>query len=551
MMLIAKTFTKFLSQWEAGKLDDSKIPHTLVHEQIPVILLDILIKTLESQTLDGSWDNKHEVTAYAILTLTPILRLPWIQNNKTDIASAINNGKLYLNNHRQNWSNGDYLWIEKVAYCSSSLSLTYCLAAVKIEIEETLLQPDEKLRQKLHWPSNKKIQAMKNFFAKLPAFENLASWRLELWLLQAYWFVLSITDARLDIFPRKNIDEDRYLQYIPFTWISSGNARGDRSLNLDIQWNMMLISMLIYQADEFMEAVVGQDHLHSIEWVKKLIGQCCSPTAEEGDSFQELNNKNDHSDGTNNDDIPTPKANGFNKPSDVRNTRDMETALHKFIIHVRQHPKVVNSPAWLQAWLVKELEAFLLAHITQIEDCQLFMRGVPPSEQPSIFKQSRTSYYDWVRTAASNSTSCPFAFVFFLCLIDEPNKEVLADGLPRYLAQSACRHLANMCRQHNDYGSVVRDRVEKNLNSVNFADFHGSTTSHHPDELEERETMLKEKLLQVAEYERCCRDNALAELDKLVDPGLMKNLRTFVNVTDLYGQIYLVKDISPYKISSG
>lgn len=31
--------------------------------------------------------------------------------------------------------------------------------------------------------------------------------------------------------------------------------------------------------------------------------------------------------------------------------------------------------------------------------------------------------------------------------------------------------LATMCRQYNDYGSIVQDRAEKNLNSVNFPDF--------------------------------------------------------------------------------
>jgi hypothetical protein len=35
------------------------------------------------------------------------------------------------------------------------------------------------------------------------------------------------------------------------------------------------------------------------------------------------------------------------------------------------------------------------------------------------------------------------------------------------------RHLAVMCRQYNDYGSLVRDAEEGNLNSIDFAEFCG------------------------------------------------------------------------------
>lgn len=548
MMLVAKAFTKFLSRWEAGKLDNSKIPHSLVHQQIPVILLEILMTTVDSQILDGSWDNKHEVTAYAILTLDAISKLSWISKDGFEVSSSIRKGQAYLNDHHKNWSYAEYLWIEKVAYGSSNLSIAYCLAALKVEVTEMQLLSNEEPCQEFDLLAIQKSQAMKSFFAKIPAFKNEKPWKIELWLLQASFFIPSFVEARLHIFPRKNVGADKYLQFIPFTWISSANS-GIR-LNLDLQWSMMLISMLIYQVDEFMEAVVGQDLLHDLEWVKGLIGYCCRPTAEDVDSKRSLSkssSEDDHFDGTRKGNIRSEKQ----KPSDAQNRNDVKISLEKFILYVRQHPRVLNSSAWLQTWLVKELESFLLSHVAHIEDCQLFTKDAPVSEQPSIFKHARASYYDWLRTTASNSTSCPFAFVFFLCLIDEPSKEALADGVPRYLAQSACRHLANMCRQHNDFGSVVRDRVEHNVNSINFAEIRDSTNTQHPSLLEGKEAVLKEKLLQVAEYERRCRDNALDELDRLVDPRLMRNLRIFVKVTDLYGQIYLVKDVSPYKVSKG
>lgn len=57
-----------------------------------------------------------------------------------------------------------------------------------------------------------------------------------------------------------------------------------------------------------------------------------------------------------------------------------------------------------------------------------------------------------------------------------------------------------MCRQYNDYGSIARDRAERNLDSINFSEF-GASGGEVGVDVDER---LKEELLWIAEYEREC-----------------------------------------------
>lgn len=94
-----------------------------------------------------------------------------------------------------------------------------------------------------------------------------------------------------------------------------------------------------------------------------------------------------------------------------------------------------------------------------------------------------------------------------------------------------------MCRQYNDYGSLQRDRDDKNLNSVNFPEFVG-----------EGDRVLKDELFAIAEYERKGLGMAMERLRELTlksreGTRLMDAIGLFVDVTDVYGQIYVLRDI--------
>ena len=110
----------------------------------------------------------------------------------------------------------------------------------------------------------------------------------------------------------------------------------------------------------------------------------------------------------------------------------------------------------------------------------------------------------------------------------------------------------------NDCGSIERDADERNVNSVNFPDLETETEDRDTKDRGEgndggssgEETWLgqrKRELLALTEYERACLDLALTRLEKEVSSEVMEKIMLFVDVTDLYGQIYMARDIGMRK----
>ena len=99
---------------------------------------------------------------------------------------------------------------------------------------------------------------------------------------------------------------------------------------------------------------------------------------------------------------------------------------------------------------------------------------------------------------------------------------------------------------YNDYGSLARDTDEQNLNSVNFPEFHLKSRSRARASEETWDERAKSNLLWIADYERQGLQVALAllaaELGDAQQPTV-EAVKLFINVTDLYGQIYVLRDI--------
>ncbi|KAI0172217.1 hypothetical protein GGR52DRAFT_573358 [Hypoxylon sp. FL1284] len=267
----------------------------------------------------------------------------------------------------------------------------------------------------------------------------------------------------------------------------------------------------------------------------------------------------------------------------------MRSVLGRYTGHILQHASVTSSPRDMQVRLARELETFLLAHIDHAEDNYRFTNqekknssGLPTyyadttcishngihdgkgdvnwvdncagsrqtTARTSYLKQYQNparTFYNWVRSTSADHTSCPFSFAFFHCLLSATHGDVTGRGAKiAYLVEDACRHLASLCRMYNDHGSLARDVDELNLNSLNFPEFHNIVRGR-----DEGEEEAKAQLMSIAEYERCSLEVALDELDsELVRSDGQKGIkwmgaiRLFVKVTDLYGQIYVVKDIA-------
>ena len=98
---------------------------------------------------------------------------------------------------------------------------------------------------------------------------------------------------------------------------------------------------------------------------------------------------------------------------------------------------------------------------------------------------------------------------------------------------------------YNDLGSVKRDVREGNLNSINFPEFSFRGKKRLAVDMEETGSEhAYSELMWIAEYERRGLVIALGMLgEELGRDQLWKAIKLFVDLTDLYGQLYVARDI--------
>jgi hypothetical protein len=495
--------------------------------RIPIVLLQILNRTLRNQASNGSWSRSRGVSAYSVLTLVNLYSLPWISFMKAELDVAIMLGRKFIN--ESPLGQPDNICVEKVSYGSKVLCQVYCLSALNAPVDNSPW--DVNVTELVRAPL-RQLKGYSHFLSKLPLFAEEPIWKIQLSLAEGCLFLPLLQQMSGDIFPRPPGAEEKYLGYIPLTWTSTNNLCGS-SLSPGFLEEMMIISMLIYQADEFMEAVVGKDFEFKLEPIKEIVRSLCNQLPSHQTSAQRGGMIN-ASDGTITSE--NQKLESDWDPSIIPPTSEsVRAVLQRFTSYVLDHPKIVASSVDDQLSLRRELQNFLLAHITHIEDNSRFSRQEVQGAAGS-FLSPRNTYYDWVHTTGADNTSCPYSFAFISCLTSTGASDCFATLLSKYLAQDLCLHLAVMCRQYNDCGSILRDRIERNLNSTNFPEF-------HPGKYSESDAELKRLLLEVAEFERQCLTSSMETLTQNVPFQVAEMLKVFVNVTDLYGQIYVARDI--------
>ncbi|KAI1658158.1 hypothetical protein F4813DRAFT_357571 [Daldinia decipiens] len=230
---------------------------------------------------------------------------------------------------------------------------------------------------------------------------------------------------------------------------------------------------------------------------------------------------------------------------------DVAEVLSKYIRHVKRHPALMKSPETAKLRVMQELEKFLLAHMAHNADNEKLREHQYARGRASVGWHDQVPYYDWARTTGANDTSCPYSFAFFCCLISTSGSHCLTSMGQRYLVWEICLHLATLCRQYNDYGSVMRDDAEGNLNSLHFPEFtdknEQSLSSLLTSEGSGREGSLaraKELLMQVANIERAFMQVCWEALSSSLDKAVRTKLKAFIDVTNLFGQIYVARDIA-------
>ncbi len=244
-MLMTQVLTQVLIYKSNSRLHANT--QELAEESIIRTLWEALIYTLQTQKENGSWDNAREVTAYAVLSINALIPLPIASLFRCQIDSAIASARQYLWPQLDN-NNPEYLWIEKVTYGAYTLSQAYVLAALHCSAATHELPKFPRNVSE----STKHVRVAK-LYSKMPLFSKTSEWRIQAWEVQAGFFSSRLRQIGITISPRRAVGDNKYVDFIPFSWVAGNNLIQPAPLGSGILLNMMELSLLIYQVDEIME----------------------------------------------------------------------------------------------------------------------------------------------------------------------------------------------------------------------------------------------------------------------------------------------------------
>ncbi|KAF2792940.1 Ent-kaurene synthase [Melanomma pulvis-pyrius CBS 109.77] len=549
-MLLVQGLMKLLRKWDTGEMDE--IPDDLMHHRVAIVLAQALSRSVQSQLPNGSWGaGSCEVTAYAISTLVELSTSPWAAACSELITFAITRGRQFLVSNRNDWETGPKLWIEKVTYKIPILARAYCIAALHVPM------PSDTWTRIPCGPLKKTVQMLPKFFSKLPIFRKhrSAEFKLKAAMVESFPFLQYLRSIKSDIFSqdKAKAKEDKYLEYIPFTWTAC-NAFGE-NVPTSLLKDMMVLSMLNYQVDEYMEDFVGKNCAHDLHTLGTLIDEICGLRKNDW-IFEDhtmphyklprMNAKRRRL--STPDEFPsksrrTLTAKESTQSSSFRSLSEVKATLTSYTQHIIQHPAVLRAPSSVQSYLAHDLAQFLKAHVKQISDN---IRLKSPS---GINYTGTETFHSWVHGTGANHTSCPMSWTFFCCLISKEGSFCFKNATEEYLANDVRLHLATMCRIYNDLGSIRRDREEGNLNSADFPGFDspniGASQSGGDNDVAKTDSIRKrtKELLVIGEHEREAMMTAFAKLKDGLGEEARRGLELLVDVTDLYGQIYVARDI--------
>ncbi|KAM7190979.1 ent-kaurene synthase [Naviculisporaceae sp. PSN 640] len=556
----------------------------ILRSKIAICLYQACYRALLDQNEDtGSWNGSLEETAYGTMILSQATRLDLFRDFDDQFHSALHRAVSFLQPscHEPPRTPERNLWVEKVGYSSPVLAETYRLAALRrayASLKQQGVQPHvgTTLRQ-----DTTAIPKLSKLLHHTPLFGSVPEWEIRASMVEGTLFRPMVRELRLSVFTRKGVEEDKYFDIIPLAWPSCNNCMRIFAPSCFL-FEGMMAAMLNYQVDEFMEAVAGVNYAGDIPKLRDMIDEVVTAVSREAPTPATNHLSNGHvSPAANGDHGSLKSCNGHgpDTTSDVVKSeskrQEVLIPLQKFCRRALHHPAIRSASFHDRKNVISELRIYLQTHVTQSEDNLLLQQG---KFRQHIMRDDH-SFFRWVRTTSADHTSATYTFYFWTCLLSSwVDKTSHGEGRPsdcfesateKYYAAAMCQHMAALCRMYNDHGSVSRDRDEGNLNSVDFPEFDAQTSGSGVNGVEDAVSTKNKKaeLFQLAQYERSCLEDAFRRLSSCNDPSTcigesaftdgvastgsktqkkerkLDILRLLWTVTDLWGQMYVLRDL--------
>ena len=528
MMLFAQGFAELQRLLDSGSMKG--FTGRTVHERAPVAIIQTFSKIVSTQNSNGTWGSPGctESTAYALLALMAIYTLKYTQILKMEIQYAVAKGREALSLMRD--TEPYPVWVGKVAYGSEELSQAFTLAARKKPFVDQICGKTEVFGVD---KQSQKVLGYVKYFSGLEYLSKQPYVTIKASILEASFYGSSLTALQTEIFPATTSkDKDKYLEYIPILWMLGSSCYG---LSLPPQYllDMMVLAMLIFQVDEYMEAKMAKfSKDETFAFRRSLEGA----DSDESTSRSELS----HDDSSQRENSQSGTSQG------VQSAQLLEaiSVFRAFTQTIIDSPRVVDASETDKLELRSKIKSFLSYHIDQMEDNARLAQQAHQPGKNTKFATPRTSYQTWVHTVGAGHVSAHFAFAFATCSIGgslRGGADCFSHVKQKLTAYNLTAHYGAFTRMYNDYGSMIRDAEEHNLNSINFPEFFANGLDSDS---------AKQAFLSAARYERQCAMDAAADLYKdlesegSVGKGVADRLRVLIGTGEQFSDLYVMRDIS-------
>lgn len=411
VMLMAKAFMRLIRLWEQGFVPVPDDPS--MRDRVIISLFQALTRTLQSQNTDGSWGSgqRCETTAYAVITLIKLTSLSSAPRVKMQSILAIKNGRDYLSKNYLPYSEPELVWTGKTTSGSSTLHQAYILAALQAPIPKQQSGPT--IESHFEIPLAK-VTIHTKYHGRQAWFANTPEWLIQASLIEGHLFLPQMRDVRYAVFPSDDLADDKHFGYIPFMWISANSAE-KRLIGTEFLYQMMILSVLTRQFEEYMVNVVGELFAGCMFEIEDIIQSI----------FQELEMYSkdqcfcgDH-------------GNVTSRSSTATTIADVRSILYRFISHILNHPYVLMASTNDQAQLICELQSFLHSRVSQLSN-RGHTEGVRPAKSPI------------------DQTIHPYTFAFLTCIVGNQGvnggvglrKDFLETPEQQFLAADLIRHVS-------------------------------------------------------------------------------------------------------------
>ncbi|KAL8685093.1 MAG: hypothetical protein Q9224_005969, partial [Gallowayella concinna] len=514
-----------LKKWDQGLLPD--LPRRLLQDRILLVLFGIVVETLQRQEDDGSWGlRSRETTAYAVITLSTAAPLSLFDELKTQMELSVYKGKAFLLQQLEAWGEPDNVWAGKTVYGIGVLTEAYTIAAMNTTAQTYGLSKVTDDLCSIARQSLKKIQKI----TVLPFFANMPDWLRRACVVEGYLHLSSLNSLRQEL-STHDIKQQSQFNIIPLAVIAAGRVNG-ASLTPEVSLQFMGVCVLIYYVDHYFEDVIGKLVGAKLEEVEQSVRQLFEMPTDECHSV-------DHRFEQNGPEQELAVGASDHIPDIVKD------ALRRCTRWALDHPGVLSASGHDQSLMRREFAGYYLSQITDILDRSTVtaLRG-SYQDLPSPTKMMpQQTYHKWLHTTGADRIGGLCSFAFLICLLSpsDSGQDCFHGAEAKYIAQDLSLHAALTARIENDIGSITRDRLENNLNSADFPEFdtRACDTQEQDDDLRRRLEILR----RLAGYERECYQRALEKLSGLgIHDRVLKGLRAFCNLVDIYGQIYAMED---------